>query len=185
VQWDSACGRVRPCGSPRITRKLHGGIAESCTRKKPLVQGKTIVIKILSNRDFSRFCKEPDRAWNWAPLHCQKASAKTSPEWRRGRSPSASVVAQFAMSQKVSIARPVLRNRVIELPEHTAPEFHVVQVLLQLLEGLHVIANNRVFGLFRHTSWPSSRNGHFLLPTVKRPRAALFRECCAAACQHC
>jgi hypothetical protein len=82
-------------------------------------------------------------------LHCQKAPEKRPWDKRL----SASVAAQFAMPQKVGIARPVLRNRVMELAEHAAPEFHAVQILLQLLEGLHEIANNRVFGLFRHSTW--------------------------------
>jgi hypothetical protein len=52
----------------------------------------------------------------------------------------------LALRQELAVARPIFRNRMVELSKRGTPKFHAIQVLPQALKGSDKIANDGVFG---------------------------------------
>ena len=81
--------------------------------------------------------------------------------------------------QQMLFARLVIGHRMLKAAQRRSPKFHAIQILVQALEGFDQIANDHIFGRFRHRGGPLSVGlGHSaMLLEVKRLRAVWFPDC--------
>ena len=82
--------------------------------------------------------------------------------------------------EEMLIGWSVVGDRVLKTAEHRRPQFHAVQVPPQALEGLHQIADDKVFCRFGHYYCSFSRAASC---EVKALRAVLFPDCRPGICE--